>query len=62
MTKAELKNKALGYIAMQSTIKDEWYTSDRSASRHVLEDFLKEACGIDLCKGGECDVIDNDNE
>lgn len=55
MTKQELKRKALDYISAQGTTKDEWYVSDQSAARHILENFFREELDIELCKPEECD-------
>ena len=48
MTKKELKQKMLEYIALQSdNDKDDWYTTSQNTARCILEEFA-ESLNIDL--------------
>lgn len=49
MTKNELAKKMVDFIESQETIKDDWYTTERSMATMVLTNFA-EQLGIDLYK------------
>jgi hypothetical protein len=55
MNKAQIKKAALDYIALQGTLKDEWYISDKTAAINVLTDFLADI-GIKFEEG---EIVDD---
>lgn len=55
MNKAQIKQAAIDYIALQGTSRDEWYVSDKTATIDILTNFLKEI-GITFADG---EIVDD---